>query len=145
MCREEGSDLSLLHKEGKLGDAALVGVIKEVAIDAAADEALDVKEFQTKYFPHPVYLDKDLEFYKALGSRSILGSLSWNPFTLWSKVGEMKDRMKAKKIKGNYAGEGLTAGGIHVYSKEKGLVYTYEEEIGQQIPAGAIIEAIKKL
>lgn len=68
-------------------------------------------------------------------------AFSWNPFTLWSGWKTLGARLKSKKIEGNYKGEGLTLGGIIVYSPDKGIVYSYKEDTGSEIPSEAIIIA----
>lgn len=94
----------------------LVGIIKEVAPSGKVmtDEKLGVGEFQNKYFGgNTLYLDEELKFYKALGGRKI--SLpSWNPCALWTMYKLLSGRMAQKQISGNFAGEGLTLGGVLV-------------------------------
>jgi hypothetical protein len=104
-----------MKKDGSLGSADLVGIIKEVAPtkDAKTDQELGVTEFQTKYFPHPVYIDEALGMYEHLGSRLLTKDVpfSWNPLKLWSSFSALGERLKAKGVEGNYKGEGLTLGG----------------------------------
>ena len=88
LCREEGSDLSKMHKEGLLGSTDLVGIVKEVAPckGAQTDEELGLGEFQEKYFPHPLYIDEKKDAYKYLGDRSLLKDISifrWNVFGMY--------------------------------------------------------------
>jgi hypothetical protein len=68
-------------------------------------------------------------------------AFSWNPFTLWSNWKTLGARLSSKKIEGNYKGEGLTLGGIIVYSPDKGVVYSYKEVTGSEIPSQEIIIA----
>mmetsp|Transcript_63930 Transcript_63930/g.169201 ORF Transcript_63930/g.169201 Transcript_63930/m.169201 type:complete len:147 (-) Transcript_63930:405-845(-) len=111
----------------------LVGIIKEVAPSGKimTDEKLGVGEFQNKYFGgNTLYLDEELQFYKALGGRRI--SLpSWSPCALWKVYKEVSGRMAQKQISGNLAGEGLTLGGVLVIgSGDQGILYEYLEESG---------------
>ena len=78
-----------------------------------------------------------------LGNRKLTSDVafSWNPFTLWSGWKSLGARLKSKKIEGNYSGEGLTLGGIIVYSPDKGIVYSYKEVTGSEIPSEEIIIA----
>ena len=112
----------------------MVGVIKEVAPNANAttDDELGVAVFQKDYFAgFPVFLDTDLAFYKALGNRKV--SLpSWNPFKLWADFKDVKTRIEKKDIGGNFAGEGLTLGGVLVLGPgELGVVHEHLEQVGQ--------------
>lgn len=138
-----------MKKEGSLGNADLIGIIKEVApcSGAKTDEELGVGEFQSKYFDYPLYIDEELGFYKYLGSRSLLKDVtfSWNPFTLYNSFKEVGARTSSKKVEGNYKGEGLTLGGILVYSPTKGVVFEYKEVTGSPIPKEEIEAAIKAL
>lgn len=122
----------------------MVGIIKEVAPvkGAATDKELGVSDFNTQYFPYPLYRDINLSFYTALGQRSILGVIPWNPFKLYEAIQKMKSRMKEKNIKGNMNGEGLVSGGVIVVSKDVGVVYVYKEIIGQPVPVDDIKAAV---
>lgn len=104
MCREEGLDLSTIHKAGLLGKSKLVGLVKEVAPCATAkdDGELGVSEFQSKYFNnYPLYLDEDKTFYEALGNRKITELKgSWNPFKVFEGFKAIGERIKAKNLEG---------------------------------------------
>lgn len=138
-----------MKKDGALGKANLVGVIKEVApvSGAPTDAELGVNEFNTKYFPHPLFIDEAKDMYAQLGSRSLTSDVpfSWNPFTLWASFKGLGERLKAKGLEGNMKGEGLTLGGVIIYSTKKGIVYEYKEVTGSEIPKEDIIAAIKSL
>jgi hypothetical protein len=144
LCREEGTDLAALHKSGAIGNARMVGIIKEVAPvkTAATDKELGVSDFNTGYFPYPLYRDINLSFYDALGKRSILGVIPWNPFKLYEAIQITKARTKEKGIKGNMNGEGLVSGGVLVVSRDEGVVYVYKEIIGQPVPVEDIKAAV---
>ena len=117
LCREEGRALSDLQLSGRLGNARLYGIIKEVAPTktAPSDEELGVKIFQEKYFPYPLYRNEDLSFFSFLGNRSLLSQIPWNPLKWFSRYQNMKHRLADKNIKGNMTGEGLTLGGLYSY------------------------------
>lgn len=138
-----------MKNEGKLGKANLIGIIKEVApcSTAETDEELGVGEFEKTYFNFPLYIDEEKGFYKYLGSRSLTRDVpfSWNPYTLYKSFQDLGKRLKEKNVDGNYKGEGLTLGGIIVYSKKKGVVYEYKELTGSEIPKEEIMAAIGKL
>jgi hypothetical protein len=125
----------------------LYGIIKEVAPVSGADndKKLGVGEFESLYFPHKLYRDSSLSFYKYLGNRNILldNEFSWNPLQWYSSYNQMKERLKTHGLKGNMAGEGLRLGGILVISPARGIVYTYLEKTGSPIPENEIMEAVK--
>lgn len=144
MCRAEAVELSGLQEEGRLDSVPVVGIIKEV--EKQTDEAIEadvlgVKEFQEKYFRYPTYQDPDLAFYTAMGKRKIHSLFSWNPFTWFSTLSRLGKREKG--IDGNLNGEGVVLGGILVVSREKGLVYQYDEITGEPLPLEEIVSAIK--
>ena len=146
LCREEGSDLHALKKSGALGNAVMIGIIKEVAPVkfAPTDAKLGVDEFNTVYFPYPLYRDVDLAFYKALGKRNIIHDFpSWNPFTIYKQYKALTARANKKKIYGNLLGEGMVAGGVLVISKDKGVTYVYREVINHPVPVDEIKEAVR--
>jgi len=119
----------------RLESLPLLGVIKEVAPTAKVktDEELGVTAFQKEYFnDSPLYLDAELSFYKALGSRNLSPFWTWNPFKLWKSFKQMNARIKEKNIEGNMAGEGVTLGGVLVLGPgEQGIVHTYLEKTGR--------------
>ena len=136
-----------MAKEGLLGKSKLIGVVKEIAPCPTAkdDSELGVGEFQSKYFNFPLYLDEEKTFYSALGNRKITSDLkgSWNPFEVYQGFKAIGERIKAKNLEGNFRGEGLILGGILVVSPSQGVVYTYYEETGKEIPKDDIIDAIQ--
>lgn len=54
----------------------------------------------------------------------------------------MKKRLEEKGLKGNYAGEGLTKGGIIIIHPSKGVIYKHEEETGSVLPFDEINQAL---
>ena len=55
-------------------------------------------------------------------------------------------RLKEKgDIQGNLVGEGAIRGGILVISPQNEVLYRYDEETGQEIPAAEIAAAVAKL
>lgn len=118
----------------------LFGVIKETAVDDAG-----LIEFYSKYYPFPLYLDKEKAFYSALGNRKL--SISWNPLSWYGAISSVRKRHKQKNISGNLKGEGLIQGGVILFSKKEGdkPVYTYQEKTGDEIPVEEIIEAVSKM
>ena len=148
LCREETQDLASLQKAGKLGKANVIGVIKEVApcTTAKTDEELGVQEFQDQYWPFPLYLDEDKEFYTSLGSRTFSDLPgTWNPFEFWRGLKSIGERIKEKNLDGNMRGEGLVLGGIFVIDPKKQSVEVFPESTGKEIPTADIAEAVKKV
>lgn len=122
-----------------LDGIGLFGVIKETSID---DEGLI--EFYSKYYPFPLYLDTDKEFYTALGARKM--SISLNPFKLFSSISSTRKRFKNKNISGNMKGEGILQGGVILFSKKDSMpVYVYQEKTGDEIPVQEIIDAVSMM
>jgi hypothetical protein len=134
-------------EEKKLDGIKLIGVVKEVAPvqGAPTDEVLGVNEFNTQYFPYPLYRDRELKFYRALGSRSFWSLASWNPFTWYKAYQEIKKRLAGRNITGNYAGEGFLLGGVLLVSPTRGVVYRYQEVTGQAMPLSDIEQALHKV
>lgn len=50
-----------------------------------------------------------------------------------------------KKVEGNYVGDAWTQGGIILVHPEKGVVYTYYEDTGSDIPVDEIGEALRSI
>lgn len=119
----------------------MVGIIKEIAPvkGAPTDTELGVDEFNKQYFPYQLYRNAGLEFYEALGKRSLLRQIfTTNPFTLYSDYQQMKQRLKGRGLRGNLIGEGITLGGVLVITEPEGIIYQYQEITGQPIPVDEI-------
>ena len=116
----------------------LFGVIKETGVD---DKGLS--DFST-FYPFPLYRDENLDFYTALGNRSL--SIPLNPFKLASgmfSLFSIQKRLKKKKIEGNLTGEGIKQGGVIIFDKEGTAKYAYYEKTGSEIPVEDILAAIQ--
>lgn len=139
MCREEGKAIAdLAAREDKpLDGFGLFGLVKEVGVDDAG-----LTDFQSNFFPYPLYRDEETTFYSALGSRKI-SVKSWNPFKIWRGIREVYKRMKKKNISGNMTGEGLIQGGIIIFDKDGKAKYAYREETGFEVPINDILAAVK--
>jgi len=114
-----------------------VAIVKEVAPTPMAkdDEELGVGEFVSKYFAEgDVFLDKEQDFYKALGSRGMRMN-TWNPFKIAKDIGEMQKRMDAKGISGNLRGDSVLLGGIMLV-KQGGPVIWVSYEGGESMSFG---------
>jgi hypothetical protein len=136
--------------ESKYPSVKLYGIIKEVAPvkGAATDELLGVDKFQTDYFnSHPIYIDRNKEFYKFLGDKSIItqGPTSWNPFSMISGFMQMTDRFRS--VEGNMLGEGLLKGGLIIITPEDGgtVVFRHGEHMGAPFPYDEIDAVLQPL
>jgi hypothetical protein len=130
---------------GVKSKANLYAIIKNGA--DVADSA-GVNEFQSKYFNNnPVYMDLKDDFYKALGSKTLLSQplRSWNPFTLYSDFKALGKRLSEKKTEGNLIGEGLVKGGLLVVTVDGGVIYQHDEETGSAMPYQEIEDIIAAL
>jgi len=85
LCREEAKAIADLaaREDNPLEGFGIFGVVKEVGVD---DEGL--AEFESKFFPYPLYRDESQAFYNALGSRK-LKAKSWNLFKIWKGLREV--------------------------------------------------------
>lgn len=111
-------------------------MVKEVDVD---DEGL--QEFHSKFFHYPLYLDDNLDVYKALGERKMgfFGLMK-----LFSKgiFGSMSSRLKKKQIEGNLKGEGLLQGGLIIFDKGGKAIYSYQEITGDELPMEAVYTVV---
>jgi len=115
----------------------IFGIVKEVGVD---DEGL--AEFESNFFPYPLYRDESTTFYNALGSRK-MSVKSWNPIKIFRGLRKVYKRLSKKNISGNMTGEGLTQGGIIIFDKNGKARYAYREETGSEVPINDIIAAVK--
>lgn len=138
MCREEGVALNALftREDKPLAGFGLFGFIKETGVDNQG-----IIDFQSKYFPHPIYKDQSLALYKALGNRSMLSGL-WNPLSFVNMLMSSKSRVENKGIVGNLIGEGLVQGGVIVFGQDGKPKYAYQEQTGNEMPVEDILAAV---
>lgn len=104
------------------------------------DEGL--ADFQSNFFPYPLYRDELTTFYNALGARK-LAAKSWNPWKIFKGIRGVMKRLKEKDISGNMTGEGLVQGGIIIFDKNGKARYAYREETGFEVPINDIIAAVR--
>lgn len=140
MCREHGQQLLKLsaRDDAPFEGFEVFGVIKETGVD---DEGL--QEFYAEHFPFNLYRDVDLKFYEAFGNGSIFDGLSWNPFKLYRELKELGKRLKEKNLEGNMKGEGLTTGGVVIFSGTGEPKYMYKEETGFPLDEEMLLQAIQ--
>lgn len=132
----------------------MMGIIKQVAPTSQCkdDKCLGVSDFLQDYYPSSegnVLLDTSLTFYAALGGRTITRQLGWkvlNPFYLYPLLKNIGKRFTEKGVKdSNYAGEGLTQGGVIVFDKGGKAIYSYLEVTGEDVPVEEIAQAIRAM
>ena len=87
----------------------LFGTVKD-------DEGL--KEFYNEHFTYPLFKDDGLVFYNEFFGKRKIQLTTYNPIKLYKGYKDMTQRLKEKKLDGNYAGEGLIQGGIVIFDKE---------------------------
>lgn len=126
----------------------LVGIIKEVAPtkDAEDDETLGVNDFHENYFLGlPLFMDSKMSFHNSLGRRKIgdVGFSTWNPFSIMGRLWRAIMAIRAMGIDGNLKGEGNILGGVIVVQPTKGIIYSFQEKMGEPFPYDAISEAIE--
>jgi hypothetical protein len=99
-------------------------------------------DFYKNHFPHPLYKDVNLEYYRAFGDKTILSGMSWNPFSLYGGMKRLKERLGKKGLEGNYIGEGLKKGGVIIFGKDGEPKYMYLEETGSELELDDIKAAL---
>jgi len=106
------------------------------------DEGL--AEFESNFFPYPLYRDESKTFYNALGLRKMsLKPKSWNPLKIYRGMRDMLKRLSDKNISGNMVGEGLIQGGIIIFDRNGKARYAYREETGFEVPINDVIAAVR--
>lgn len=130
-----------------------VAILKEAETDATLAEEkknLGTADFASEHFTcGPCFVDDERTFWDELGNNIIdfkLGRLFRNPLGVWRDLKAVGARLKEKgDIQGNLVGEGAIRGGILVISPQSEVLYRYDEETGQEIPAAEIAAAVAKL
>lgn len=111
----------------------MMGVLKEDT------DTEGIQTFQNNFYPFPLYVDQELQFYKALGNRKLR---SWNIFKMLTSYPGLKKRLASKSeggIAGNYKGEGLLQGGVLLTSgTQQEVVLQYTEKTGNEVPVTEI-------
>jgi hypothetical protein len=107
-------------------DFGIVGVLKETVDEPG------IIEFNEKYFPFPLFVDKTTEFYQALGDRKVGVGFILNPMNVWGIVCETYAHINSTQTKG--LGEGITKGGIIFFDANSQAKYAHNEETGKDLP-----------
>lgn len=126
MCREEASGLSSLKPDLDNLGVKLVGIVHEKH---------GSEEFK-QFFNGPLFLDKQRTFYGP--KERWMGITGMLRFGVWRSA----FRAKSKGIVGNFEGEGRILGRLLVVSKDKGIVFQYDEkEFGDHASLKDVLDA----
>mmetsp|Transcript_58813 Transcript_58813/g.127237 ORF Transcript_58813/g.127237 Transcript_58813/m.127237 type:complete len:137 (-) Transcript_58813:124-534(-) len=127
------------------GATRIVALVKE-------DVGTQVKEFRDGFWGGEVFMDKEMEFYKALGGGQMNRPFSgvaallaavMNPFNKGRFKANMA-RNKKKNIANNLVGEGFITGGVYVIRKDGSAAYSFlEAELGDHAPVEDVIAAVR--
>ncbi|KAL8218573.1 hypothetical protein R6Q57_021946 [Mikania cordata] len=102
----------------------------------------EVRDFWPRYWGGVVLLDKNLDFFKALGGGSLLKDKFISGFLLNPRARANYKRAKAMGIQQNFRGEGEIKGGLFILGKGRtGVAYQFiERNFGDWAPLSEIIE-----
>jgi len=127
------------------GASRVIAVVKE-------DLDTQVKDFRDGYWSEEVFLDSDMEFFKALGGGEVrqpftskfqLIKTILNPWTQNRARSNFK-RAGEKGIENVLGGDGLIFGGVYVVKPDGKASYVFvEEQFGDHAPVEDVIEAVK--
>ena len=102
-------------------------------------------DFYHDYYKFPLYRDEALAIYEAMGKKSIMSNVSYNPFKWYSGIKKMNKRLEARKIEGNMVGEGMVKGGIIIFGYDGTPKYMYEEQTGSELVIEELLAAVQKV
>lgn len=127
------------------GASRVVALVKETV-------GTEVEEFHKNFWPGEILVDKEIQFYKALGGGephkpfsgvcAFLAMLA-NPWST-SRTKQHLQKMKEKGVANNMVGEGFVTGGCYVIRPDGTPAFSFlEEEIGDHAEVTQIIAALK--
>ncbi|XP_076914331.1 uncharacterized protein LOC143573296 [Bidens hawaiensis] len=107
----------------------------------------EVRDFWPRYWGGVVLLDKNMDFFKALGGGSLLKDKFISGFLFNPRARANYKRAKAMGIEQNFRGEGEIKGGLFIVGKGKsGVAYQFiERNFGDWAPLSEIIEISTRL
>ncbi|KAK1416197.1 hypothetical protein QVD17_31986 [Tagetes erecta] len=107
----------------------------------------EVRDFWPRYWGGVVVLDKNMDFFKALGGGSLLKDKFISGFLFNPRARANYKRAKAMGIEQNFKGEGEIKGGLFIVGKGRtGVAYQFiERNFGDWAPLSEIIEIGTKL
>ncbi|KAL7484051.1 hypothetical protein ACHAW6_009696 [Cyclotella cf. meneghiniana] len=118
----------------------LFGTVKEIGVDDTG-----LRDFHRLHFTYPLYRDDGLVFYNDFFGNRRIKLTTYNPFKLYKGYTEMNNRLKEKKLEGNFTGEGMIQGGLVVFDREGKVRYAYEENTGTPLDIEDILAALKAI
>lgn len=117
----------------------MIGIVKEEV------DPKGLEELQSKYFPYPLYLDRDKSFYKAFGNRKIYKQFSnFNSLRAFPRL-VRRIMLKDPNVSGNFKGEGFLQGGVLITSRRNGLIYKHPEITGGLLPLEEFHDVVKSV
>ncbi|WOH15398.1 hypothetical protein DCAR_0934936 [Daucus carota subsp. sativus] len=134
MCRAEAHKINLNKPIFDALGIQLYAVIQE-QIES------EVKDFWPRYWSGAVILDKNREFFKALGGGNLMKENFISGFLLNPRAIANYKRAKAMGLEHNYRGEGDIKGGLFIIGKGKtGIAYQFiERNFGDWAPLAEVI------
>ncbi|KAI7742759.1 hypothetical protein M8C21_021132 [Ambrosia artemisiifolia] len=107
----------------------------------------EVRDFWPRYWGGVVLLDKNMDFFKALGGGSLLKDKFISGFLFNPRARANYKRAKAMGIEQNFRGEGEIKGGLFIVGKGRtGVAYQFiERNFGDWAPLSEIIEICTRL
>mmetsp|Transcript_7075 Transcript_7075/g.13089 ORF Transcript_7075/g.13089 Transcript_7075/m.13089 type:complete len:97 (+) Transcript_7075:338-628(+) len=73
--------------------------------------------------------------------------MSWStmfkPWRIWKEISSLSQRVKGKKLEGNYKGEGLKTGGVIIFGKDGSAKYAYPEFFGYELDMDDFLAAVE--
>ncbi|XP_076909839.1 uncharacterized protein LOC143567259 [Bidens hawaiensis] len=140
MCRAEAHKL---YSKKPIFDALGINMV------AVLHEHIEseVRDFWPRYWGGVVLLDKNMDFFKALGGGSLLKDKFISGFLFNPRARANYKRAKAMGIEQNFRGEGEIKGGLFILGKGKsGVAYQFiERNFGDWAPLSEIIEISTRL
>ncbi|KAI3817132.1 hypothetical protein L1987_10921 [Smallanthus sonchifolius] len=107
----------------------------------------EVRDFWPRYWGGVVLLDKNMDFFKALGGGSLLKDKFISGFLFNPRARANYKRAKAKGIEQNFRGEGEIKGGLFIVGRGRtGVAYQFiERNFGDWAPLSEIFEISTRL
>ncbi|XP_039141792.1 uncharacterized protein LOC120279025 [Dioscorea cayenensis subsp. rotundata] len=140
MCRAEAHQLYARKPIFDVLGVQLIAVLHE-QIES------EVKDFWPRYWGGTVILDRNLDFYRALGGGELLKDKFVSGFLLNRRAIGNYRRARATGLEYNYTGEGEIKGGLFVVaSGRRGIAYQFiERNFGDWAPVSEVIEICSRI
>ncbi|KAJ0960721.1 hypothetical protein J5N97_001370 [Dioscorea zingiberensis] len=107
----------------------------------------EVKDFWPRYWGGIVVLDRNLDFFKALGGGELLKDKFVSGFLLNRRAIANYQRARATGLQQNFIGEGEIKGGLFIVaSGRNGIAYQFiERNFGDWAPISEVVEICSKI